>query len=250
MDNYYPMPPQQYYGEPKKKKSKIHNHFELLVVIMLGLTALLTAWASWIGSLHGGNQTANFALSNNLTAEGNAEYSMGLQLMMSDMVLHDRLVGYTLDRVIAGEREDWDAYEHLMLRIELIIFERVSDELYYAIIWADEQFELGLELGAPITPFMNEDLLATYFGHANRLQVRAHMALSAAESDGANADAYGLVSVFYTVALFLFGIANTFKAESKKLVVFFTASGAFIIATFYMLFLPLPTGFSFFNFFG
>jgi len=251
MENHSTMPPQPSYDGTKKKRRKLYNHFELMVVIMLGLTALLTAWASWIGSLHGGNQSANFTLSNNLTAEGNAEYNSGLQLMMADMVLYDRMMGYTIDRDLARDREDWDAYENLWLKIELLVGVRMSDELFYAYLWAEEQIRLGLvEAGTTITPFMSEELMAFYFDQANSLRMQAYAALRSGESDGAHSDAYGLVSVFYTVALFLFGIANTFKAESKKLVVFFTASGAFLIAFVYMLFLPLPTGFSFFNFFG
>lgn len=39
-----------------RKKPDMDKLTELIIVIMLGVTALLTAWASWIGSLHGGNQ--------------------------------------------------------------------------------------------------------------------------------------------------------------------------------------------------
>ena len=42
-----------------KKKPDMDKLTELIIVIMLGVTALLTAWASWIGSLHGGNQATN-----------------------------------------------------------------------------------------------------------------------------------------------------------------------------------------------
>lgn len=46
----------------KKKRSK-DEILEILVVVLLGLTALLTAWATWIGSLHGGNQATNYTKS-------------------------------------------------------------------------------------------------------------------------------------------------------------------------------------------
>lgn len=44
-----------------RKKPDMDKLTELIIVIMLGVTALLTAWASWIGSLHGGNQATNYA---------------------------------------------------------------------------------------------------------------------------------------------------------------------------------------------
>ena len=64
-----------------KKKLDMDKLTELIIVIMLGVTALLTAWASWIGSLHGGNQATNYATSNNLASEGNSEYNAGVQQM-------------------------------------------------------------------------------------------------------------------------------------------------------------------------
>ena len=49
--------------EGKKKSFFSQNSVEILVAIFLGITALLTAWASWIGSLHGGNQSTNYTKS-------------------------------------------------------------------------------------------------------------------------------------------------------------------------------------------
>ena len=71
---------------PKKKKFFTSNRIEILCAVFLGITALLTAWATWIGSLHGGNQATNYTKSNNLAAEGNAEYNAAMQLYLSDML--------------------------------------------------------------------------------------------------------------------------------------------------------------------
>ena len=60
---------------PKKKPLLSPQKIEILVAIFLGITALLTAWATWIGSLHGGNQATNYTKSNNLASEGNSEYN-------------------------------------------------------------------------------------------------------------------------------------------------------------------------------
>lgn len=47
--------------EPKKiSKRSSEEKIEIIVAIFLGITALATAWASWIGSLHGGNQATNY----------------------------------------------------------------------------------------------------------------------------------------------------------------------------------------------
>ena len=70
-----------------KKNKDTAQILEIIVVIMLGITALFTAWASWVGSLHGGNQATNYTRSNNIAAEGNSEYNAGVQNMMQDMML-------------------------------------------------------------------------------------------------------------------------------------------------------------------
>ena len=53
--------------KPRRSKEDI---LEIIIAVFLGVTALATAWASWIGSLHGGNMSTNYTKSNNLAADG------------------------------------------------------------------------------------------------------------------------------------------------------------------------------------
>ena len=222
------------------------NFIELLVVILLGVTALLTAWASWVGSLHGGNQATNYAKSNNLASEGNSEYNSGIQFLMQDMLLVNEISSLLIDQHFAEQRRDRTAYDNLEWKIEQLS-SNMSEELAEAFDWSIEQSELTNE---NVSPFDNEEFVSTYFVTANELLEEAAEVLEAGEKDGANADAYGLVTVFYTVALFLLGITSTFKDKKNKTAVMCISIGAFLIATFYMMFLPLPTSFNIFSFFG
>ena len=45
--------------EPAKQRRSKEDILEIIIAIFLGITALATAWASWIGSLHGGNMSTN-----------------------------------------------------------------------------------------------------------------------------------------------------------------------------------------------
>ena len=58
--------------KPRRSKEDI---LEIIIAVFLGVTALATAWASWIGSLHGGNMSTNYTKSNNLAADGNARWN-------------------------------------------------------------------------------------------------------------------------------------------------------------------------------
>ena len=82
-------------GEKKKKSFWNENKIEVIVAILLGLTAILTAWATWIGSLHGGVQAINFTKSNNLAAEGNSEYNAAVQLYLSDTLTWNTFMEYS-----------------------------------------------------------------------------------------------------------------------------------------------------------
>ncbi len=70
----------------KSKRSR-DEILEIIVVVLLGITALLTAWATWIGSLHGGNQATNYTKSNNIAADGNARWNQAAQELSEDMAL-------------------------------------------------------------------------------------------------------------------------------------------------------------------
>lgn len=47
----------------------------------------MTAWATWIGSLHGGNQATNYTKSNNVAAEGNSMYNEANNLLAESQEL-------------------------------------------------------------------------------------------------------------------------------------------------------------------
>ena len=62
-------------------------------------------------------------------------------------------------------------------------------------------------------------------------------------------DSYGLVSVLYSLCLFLFGMVGFYTQRSPKRIVFAVGVAVFVAATAYMLSLPLPENFDFANYF-
>lgn len=87
----------------KEKRSK-DQIIEIIVAVLLGVTALATAWASWIGSLHGGNQATNYTTSNNLSAEGNSEWNEASQMLMQDMMTWNTISDIYIDMAYAEEK--------------------------------------------------------------------------------------------------------------------------------------------------
>ena len=229
-----------------EKVEKKSGTLEMIIVIMLGITALLTAWATWVGSMHGANQSANYAISSNLSAEGNAEYNAGIQNMMSDMMLYNQLNGLIIDQYFAEEQGDEDTYEAIEYKLEQLM-PHMSEEFAVAFEWAWEQLEITEE---SVSPFENEEYAASFFIEANEKLEEAEKAMVQGDKDSSTSDKFGLVTVLYTVALFMLGITSNFKVFKNKAIVFATASVAFLIGTIYMLTLPMPVGFNIASFFG
>ena len=220
---------------------------ELIVVIMLGITALLTAWATWIGSLHGGNQATNYTRSNNLASEGNSEYVAAIQVIMQDTMAYNDVYRMMVDQVYAEESGDSQEYEKLEHMIDQYVTANFSPELLDAFVWAVEQSDAT---GETVSPFEMEGFEDSYYETAIELLAQSEEALEQGSQDNTNGDAYGLVTVIYSVVLFLLGIVGTFKGMKNRVALICISGAAFLIATIYMFTIPMPTGFSLSSFFG
>lgn len=241
----------------KLNKEKLSHIIEIAVVILMGITALLTAWATWIGSLHGGNQATNYTLSNNLASEGNSEYNAGTQTLMQDMLLWNDIADMQFDITYAYNNDDDYTLELQSEKLYFKLYENLSDEMAAQIGWdfpdADDYVDTILEWmeleEAVNTPFADEDYIASYFETANELLTESEEVLEQGKSDNANGDSFGLVTVIFSVALFLLGMVSTLKEDRNKYILLGIAVVSIVIAVIFMVTIPMPTGFSFANFF-
>ncbi len=228
--------------KPKRKKTK-DEIIEIIVAIFLGITALTSAWASWIGSLHGGNQATNYTTSNNLAAEGNSMFNEASQNLMQDMMLWNEISSTRIDYSFAEDKGDQDAMDKAEWKLDQLISDNCSDELYDAILWADEQTDYA-------SPFDKEGFVESYFEDAYALLDESTELLEQGKADNSNGDAYGLVAVIYSLVLFMLGIVGIFKQIPNRMIIMIVALVAFLIATIYMFTIPLPTGFNLLSYFG
>ncbi|MCL2634487.1 MAG: hypothetical protein FWD34_08255 [Oscillospiraceae bacterium] len=229
----------------KKTKMSREVCLELITVILLGVTAILIAWATWIGSLHAGNQTSNFTKSNNLTAEGNSEWNEASQLKMQDFMMFNQINALYIDLAFAESKGDTDEIDKINWKIDELL-DLLHEDLVDAIFWA---FDESAALGYAVSPFDNEEFENTYFEVAREILNEADELLEIGSEEGSHSDAFGLVTVIYSVVLFMLGIIGTFKKPNYKMAVVIISGVAWLIATIYMATIPMPTDFSLFNFF-
>ena len=228
-------------GAPGKKKFFTSNRIEVLCAVFLGITALLTAWATWIGSLHGGNQATNYTKSNNLAAEGNAEYNAAMQLYLSDLMAWNTAIDYSLDAEVAEMKGSTAEAEIYRSKMETYINQNSSEIMTEAINQMDDNM---------VSPFQVEGTVDKYFTHSTDLIAESQKLPEEGKTDNPHGDAYNLVNVIYSVVLFLLGVVGIFKSLPNRTVVLFIAIIGVILATIYMCTIPLPTGFNILSFFG
>ena len=217
------------------------KRLETVIAILLGVTTLLSAWASWIGHLHGGLQSINFTRSNNMASQGTTEYNIGLQAYLADYMVWNTLRDYTFDLEKAKEDGDQKEIERLTERIETFKKQNIQSTLAEALEWMEENGEDN--------PFNMPGMAEKYFESAQGTVGESQELLEEGKRDNTKGDSYMLVTVIYSLVLFLLGIINTFKDMPNKLTVLGIAVAFLIFGVIYMCTIPLPTGFANMNFF-
>ncbi|MBQ0048256.1 MAG: hypothetical protein KBT33_12280 [Prevotellaceae bacterium] len=220
------------------------KQLEIIVAIFLGVTALFSAWASWIGSLHGGNQVTNYTLSNNLASEGNSEYVADLQHMNADMSIWGQISTLMVDEKFSPV----DNSDKLAEKAQYLLSNANNEGFIDAVVWAMDETEKRDD-GSIVSPFEKDGLVESYFVDADSLISESQAVLEQGKQDNSNGDAYNLVTVIYTVVLFLLGIVGTLKMMPNREILLGFSILCFLIATIYMFTIPMPTGFSLLSFF-
>lgn len=237
-----------------KKSFLDENKLEIVTVILLGITALLTAWASYVGSIHGGNQATNYATSNNLSSDGNSIYNAAVQTLTQDMDTWNTIMDYEIEILYADAVNDQENLEAYVWKLQWFCQDNLSDDMAAIINYDQEAFNDGVndtedilawlndESGVALnSPFYDEAFVQSYFDEANAKLDEAQAVLEQGQQDNANGDKFSLVTVLYSVALFMLGIVGVFKNQTNKKIVLAVSVVCLLIAVIFMVTIPLPT---------
>ncbi|MGN1339198.1 MAG: hypothetical protein ACI4WS_02795 [Oscillospiraceae bacterium] len=239
----------------KAKRSKV-DILEIFIAIFLGVTALATAWASWIGSLHGGNMSTNYTKSNNLAADGNSRWNEASQSLMQDMQLWNTISDYQVGILYADKTGDEDKMYENAYKILFICTDNLTAEMA-ELIGYDFSFDADGIIDwvlhgetSTTTPFNDEDFVNGYYLDAQAVLDESAAVLEEGQADNTKGDTFNLVTVIYSVVLFMLGIVGTFRRLPNRFIITGVAIAGLIFATVYMFTIPFPTGFNFLSFFG
>lgn len=225
-------------GKHRESAARKEKALETATAILLGVTTLLTAWATWVGSLYAGHEHIHFTESNNTATSAIALYNDATQLVLRDVTTWNSIQGYNLDAQVAAEDEDDSKLKVAKMKIKALE-ENCSPEFEAAMDWA-------LETGK--SPFEKEGLAESYYSDARSLVEKSQDILEAGKQDNTNSHRFGLVTVIYSLVLFLLGIAGTFKSPRNRKLTMGTAVALLAVGFVFMLSIPLPEGFDLFHF--
>ena len=128
--------------KPKKTRDEL---IEFVVVIMLGITAVATAWSSWQGGLHGSQMDQKYTKSNNYASEGNSEYNAAIQTLTQDMMIYHEVNSLMIDQAFADESGNIAEMGTLAWKIDELVNGHITDELVEAVHCALEQTQASGE---------------------------------------------------------------------------------------------------------
>lgn len=239
----------------EKKRSK-EDILEIIIALFLGITALATAWASWIGSLHGGNMSTNYTKSNNLAADGNARWNEASQSLMQDMQIWNQISDYEVEILYANEADNADQMYESAYKIMYICADNLTEDMAEKIGY-DFNFEVEDIIDwvlygemSTTSPFGDGDFIESYYTDAREILAQSEEILAEGQADNTKGDTYSLVTVIYSVILFMLGIVGTFRRLPNRVFITGVAIVGFLFATIYMFTIPFPTGFDFLSYFG
>lgn len=239
----------------KNTKRSKEEVLEIVIAIFLGITAFMVAWASWIGSLHGGNMSTNYTKSNNLSTEGNAMWNEASQQLMQDMQVWNTMSDYQVEILYGDETGDEDKKQENAYKLLFICADNLSEKMASLIGYSfdfdtDQIIDWVLnDDKATNSPFGRDEYINSYYEEAAALLDESEAAFQEGLADNAKGDTFNLVTVIYSVVLFMLGIVGTFRKLPNRMLITVIAIIGFFAATIYMFTIPMPTGFNLLSFF-
>ncbi len=196
------------------------NRFDLFIVVLLGITATLTAFASWQDNLLGGDSLKDFSKATVVSDQASQVWSES-------------------DIISSTDQQQWLAYQ-LAIRdperagdADVIRDEIMRPELADAIVWFEDN-RAQLELDSPFDEVEGNPYTIDAWEDAEELDDEAEQLQDNGEKLDAWGDKFGLVTVLYALALFLFGVAAVLDSRRQRLWVTSLGIAIAIAATIYV----------------
>ncbi len=211
-------------AETLAKESFLRKHIELITAILLGLVAIVTAYASFQSSLYDGLMTQKYTVGSNEATLAESLYLEQNQQWLQDVQTYNRLDELLFD----AESSDPELSAAAFAKYDWLYFTSVSDGFDAAIqnVEALNAEDPDIYYSPSDDEIYQEDLFAGYYEQKDIAD--AHIA----EGDAASAlsDRLTLNTVLMAVSLFLLGVSAVVRTFNVKIVLMSVAMVIFVTA--------------------
>jgi hypothetical protein len=177
------------------------NRWEIVIVVLLGLTAVATAWSGYQASLWDGIQSSNYTQASGARTNAAQQRSAANQFRIADLSVFENYI----DASISENTDLADFYR-----------ERFRDEFAVA-------FTAWIALDplqnpdAPASPLAMPEYRLAADQNADDLEARADELFADGESANTNSDVYTLTTLLFAVTLFFGAIAERFDYRRARM---------------------------------
>ena len=224
------------------KQDEPRSGVRLVIVLLLGVATLATAWSGWMGAMHSANSDTHQAAGQNLLATGTARYNVGADRYSEDIIAINAVLSlmYEHDRAVAAG--DQAAADAAMVAMDNYLYSAYMDhaQIERLTLAIRKTNEIYTATGQLTSPFADGTLKQTYFTEANQMLAASDAEFAKAAASGASSGAYAMVAVFYAIVLFFAGIANGFTQPKPKWLLVGVGTLGWLATTIWMATLPLP----------
>ncbi len=209
---------------PSTPLKRLFGNTELLIVILLGIVSVATAWVSFQAALYDGQTAKALSQSQSATAEAESLYLEGNQEYVQDAQTLARLTE------LQAQIDFGDAATSTLAA-------ETYDALYFVAV--SEHFGAALDRAAAVnatdaefytSPLDDEDYQAVLFGaYAEKSDEALALTAQADELD-ARGDWLTLTTVLMAISLFLLGVAAVVRSQRVQYSLIVIGSAIFLFA--------------------
>ncbi len=206
---------------------------ELLIVILLGIVSVATAWVSFQAALYDGQTAKALSLSQSATAEAESLYLEGNQEYVQDAQTLARLTELQVQIDIG----DATTSELAIETYDALFFIAVSEHFGAAIDRADALNATDAEFYT--SPLDDEEYQQVLFGAYGEKSDEAVALTAQADELDARGDWLTLTTVLMAISLFLLGVAAVVRSRRVQYSLIIIGSAIFVFAAAIMVTIPV-----------
>lgn len=218
---------------PSGRLTLLFSNFELVIVVLLGLVSVATAYVSFQAALYDSQMAGAYTKGQNARTTAEALYLEANQQYIRDVAVWSSLTELSIDM----DSPDAAFAQTASAKFDTLYFQSVDETLGAAITWSAEQNAATPDVYA--SPFDHEEYLTARFSPSEDMQARADALIADGDAYNSHSDRLTLNTVLMALSLFLLGIAAVVRGVRSQLVLTVVATTIFILSVVLTTMIPL-----------